>query len=55
MHHKSRKTKRSHPHLRNILQFKNLLVQIIPPAALKMRIMVMSEVNSYNPLSGYCP
>jgi len=48
--------KRSHAHLHDGLPCHSLQVQIIPPAALKMRMMlVMWQVNSHNPLGGHCP
>jgi len=54
--HKSQRTKWSHAHLHDGLPWHSLQVQIIPPAALKMRLMlVMWQVNSHNPLSGHCP
>jgi len=50
------RTKRSHAHLHDGLPCHSLQVQIIPPADLKMRMMlVMWQVNSHNPLSGHCP
>jgi len=53
--HKSRRTKRSHAHFRDGLPFHSPQVQIIPSAALKLRMMlVMWQVNSHNPLSGHC-
>ena len=43
-------------HLRDGLPFHGLLVQIILPAALKMRLLlVMWQINSNNPLCGHCP
>jgi hypothetical protein len=53
-HRKSRGTKRSHTHLHDSVPFHSLLVQIIPPAALKMR-MLLAVFNSHNPLCGHCP
>jgi len=38
------------------LPFHSLQVQIILPAALKIRMMlVMWQVNNHNPLNGHCP
>jgi hypothetical protein len=54
-HLKKKKSKKSHAHLRDGLPFRSLKVQIIPPAALRIRMMVMWQVNSHNPLSGRCP
>jgi hypothetical protein len=40
----------SHAHLRDGLQYHTLEAQILPPAALKMMMMlVMWQVNSHNP------
>jgi hypothetical protein len=49
--------KRSHAHLGDCLPVQSpLQAQIFPPAALKMRMMlVMWQVNSHNPVSGDCP
>ena len=48
--------KEEHGHLHDGLPFHSLQVQIILPAALKMRMMlVMWQVNSHNPLSGHRP
>jgi len=53
--HKSRRTKRNHNHFRDGLPFHSLQVQIIPSAALNLRmLLVMWQVNSHNPLSGHC-
>ena len=55
-HHKGQRMKRSHTHLHDGLPFHSLQIQIIPPAALKMRMMlVMWQVSSHNPVSGHCP
>jgi hypothetical protein len=54
-HMKTWKMKRRHAHLRDDLPFRSLQVQVILPAALKMRMMAMWQVNSHNPLSGHCP
>ena len=56
MHLKTWRMKRSHTHLRDSLPFHNLQAQIFLLGALKMRrMLVMWQVNSHNPLSGYCP
>jgi len=45
----------SHANLRSSLQYEILQAQIFPPAALKMRmILVMWQVNSHNPACGHC-
>jgi len=55
-HHQSRRTKRSQAHLHNSLPFHSLQVHIIPPAALKMRmVLVMWQVNSHNSRGGHGP
>jgi hypothetical protein len=46
----------SHAHLRDVLQYRSLQVEIFPPASLKLRMMlVMWQVNSHNPACGHCP
>jgi hypothetical protein len=46
----------SHAHLHNGLPYPSLQAQILPPAALKMRMMlIMWQVNSHNPACGHCP
>jgi len=48
----TRRTSSSHAHLR---PFRSLPVQITPPAALKMReMLIMWQVDSHNPLSDSC-
>ena len=55
MHHKGRRTKRSPPP-RDSPTVRSHQVQIIPPAALKISmVLVIRQVNSHNPLSGHCP
>jgi len=55
-HQKGRRTKRSHTPLRDGPPVRSHQVQIIPPAALKMRmVLVIGQVNSHNPLSGHSP
>jgi hypothetical protein len=46
----------SNVYLCNGLPYPSLQAQIFPPAALKMRMMlVMWQVNSHNPGCGHCP
>jgi hypothetical protein len=48
----SQRMKRSHAHLRDGVPFHGFLVQVIPPAALKMRMLLaMWQCNSHR----HCP